>query len=148
MFNNYFSFRSYSNSRNHNRRSPSSTPSVRSASYHSPTRNSGLNQSQTSGIFVFIHKFMTFFFEKQDLNFFFLINILGISRPSSPATIRHSTNSPSAISRIPQPPTSDQQSSPAHHRANSGPTIAISLFPESDNSNRTSNFSLIKYRDF
>lgn len=29
----------------------------------------------------------------------------------------------------------DQQQSGAHHRANSGPTIAISLFPESENSN-------------
>lgn len=29
----------------------------------------------------------------------------------------------------------EQQPSPAHHRANSGPTIAISLFPEAENSN-------------
>lgn len=63
-----------------------------------------------------------------------------LSRPSSPATLRHSTNSPSSINRTPLPTVSDQQphqqqqSSPAHHRANSGPTIAISLFPESDNS--------------
>lgn len=28
-----------------------------------------------------------------------------------------------------------ENSSPAHHRANSGPTIAISLFPENDSSN-------------
>ncbi|XP_037031794.1 serine/threonine-protein kinase BRSK2 isoform X1 [Bradysia coprophila] len=103
-----FNFRSYSNTRNHNRRSPSSTPSVRSASYHSPTRNSGLNSSQTSGI----------------------------SRPSSPASIRHSTHSPSPVNRTPHTATNtEQQSSPVHHRANSGPTIAISLFAEPDNSN-------------
>lgn len=37
VFLSLFSFRSYSNTRSHNRRSP--TPSTRSASYHSPTRN-------------------------------------------------------------------------------------------------------------
>lgn len=40
----------------------------------------------------------------------------------------------SQISSQPQINSFDQQSS-AHHRANSGPTIAISLFPEGDNSN-------------
>lgn len=61
---------------------------------------------------------------------------LGISRPSSPASIRHSTHSPSPVNRSPHQVTNtDQQSSPVHHRANSGPTIAISLFAEPDNSN-------------
>lgn len=119
-----FSFRSYSNTRNHSRRSPSSTPSTRSSSYHSPTRNSALSSSQQSS---------------------------GLSRPSSPATAsvasvnatptRHSTHSPTPTTRS-QIQTSSggmsnavDQQSPAHHRANSGPTIAINLFAENDNSN-------------
>ncbi|XP_054733529.1 serine/threonine-protein kinase BRSK2 [Anastrepha obliqua] len=69
-----FNFRSYSSSRNHQRRSPTSVSSVRSSSYHSPTRcNSPINSAQ------------------QQVN--------AISRPSSPAATsaghssRHSTYS-------------------------------------------------------
>lgn len=63
----------------------------------------------------------------------------GISRPSSPAInmtpVRHSTHTTTPPVR-PQPQIlSVEQQSPAHHRANSGPTIAISLFPENDSSN-------------
>lgn len=122
------SFRSYSNGRSHNRRSPSSAPSTRSSSYHSPTRAVALNSTSSSSN----------------------------SRPSSPAlSTRHSTHgssstannsdssiisnrsspqSPSphsALGSVPgeQPPASQQQL-PAHHRTNSGPTIAINLFSE------------------
>lgn len=106
-----FSFRSYSNGRTHTRRSPSSAPTTRSSSYHSPTRGIPLNSTQSTGI----------------------------SRPSSPAInmtpVRHSTHTTTPPVR-PQPQIlSVEQQSPAHHRANSGPTIAISLFPENDSSN-------------
>lgn len=59
--------------------------------------------------------------------------------------MRHATQSPAGNQRptvAAQPPllsagVGDQQSaSPVHHRANSGPTIAISLFPEAESSNR------------
>ncbi|CAD7081056.1 unnamed protein product [Hermetia illucens] len=109
-----FNFRSYSNARNHTRRSPSSASSVRSSSYHSPTRASSINSTQTTVI----------------------------SRPSSPATVtsasaRHSTHSPTPVSRTPSQTSNNDSNntSPAHHRANSGPTIAISMFqdPESNN---------------
>ncbi|XP_055378784.1 serine/threonine-protein kinase BRSK2 isoform X2 [Condylostylus longicornis] len=113
-----FNFRSYSNARNHNaRRSPSSAATIRSSSYHSPTRGgSPINAPQTTII----------------------------SRPSSPATTivspsaRHSTHSPTPVTRTPSQTSNTADSnntSPAHHRANSGPTIAISLFqdPESNN---------------
>lgn len=40
----------------------------------------------------------------------------------------------------------DQQQSGAHHRANSGPTIAISLFPESENSNCKCTFNGVEKR--
>lgn len=109
-----FSFRSYSNGRTHTRRSPSSAPTTRSSSYHSPTRGVPLNSTPSSGI----------------------------SRPSSPAInmtpIRHSTHTSHTTTPPvrPQPQIlSVEQQSPAHHRANSGPTIAISLFPENDSSN-------------
>lgn len=60
------------------------------------------------------------------------------SRPSSPAAMRHTNQSPvnnrsSGPSQSPLPPPGSSielQSSPAHHRANSGPTIAISQFAE------------------
>ncbi|XP_055706080.1 serine/threonine-protein kinase BRSK2 isoform X1 [Phlebotomus papatasi] len=107
-----FNFRSYSNGRSHNRRSPSSAPSTRSSSYHSPTRTPAAlsSASQTSG-----------------------------SRPASPALqARHSTHGSSVIPtnrNSLQPPTAaiiSADQSPAHHRANSGPTINISLFPDAD----------------
>ncbi|XP_055693267.1 serine/threonine-protein kinase BRSK2 isoform X4 [Lutzomyia longipalpis] len=107
-----FNFRSYSNGRSHNRRSPSSAPSTRSSSYHSPTRNPAAlsSASQTSG-----------------------------SRPASPALqARHSTHGGAVIPtnrNSLQPPSAaiiSADQSPAHHRANSGPTINISLFPDAD----------------
>ncbi|KAI8036767.1 hypothetical protein M5D96_010568 [Drosophila gunungcola] len=163
-----FNFRSYSSTRNHQRRSPTTvSSSVRSSSYHSPTRcNSPMSSAQ------------------QQAN--------AISRPSSPAAgTRHSTYGDrdrsghhSSVSRTPShssqksiegdvvvvreprierrdslrqergggsprergdcgiPPGSpggnssgSTSASPSvHHRANSGPTIAISMFhdPESN----------------
>ncbi|XP_037936868.1 serine/threonine-protein kinase BRSK1 isoform X2 [Teleopsis dalmanni] len=149
-----FNFRSYSSSRNHQRRSPTSVSSVRSSSYHSPTRcNSPINSAQ------------------QQAN--------AISRPSSPActsghSSRHSTyterdrsgsiHHPS-VSRTPShssqtgvecmssdgtrdirdrhdtrndrstmqsnciPGSPGNNSASVHHRANSGPTIAIIMNP-------------------
>lgn len=78
------SFRSYSNTRNHNRRSP--TPSsTRSTSYHSPTRNP-TPQGISSNFLL------------NGLENWFQFNIISttvLSRPSSPAaTARHSTHSP------------------------------------------------------
>lgn len=110
-----YSFRSYSNARNHTRRSPSSASSVRSSSYHSPTRGTPINSTQAAVI----------------------------SRPSSPATVnpatRHSTHSPTPVSRTPSQTsnTESNNSSPAHHRANSGPTIAISMFQDPESNNGT-----------
>lgn len=161
-----YSFRSYSSTRNHQRRSPTTvTSSVRSSSYHSPTRcNSPMSSAQ------------------QQAN--------AISRPSSPAAgTRHSTYGDrdrsghhSSVSRTPShssqksiegdvvvvreprierrdslrqergggsprdrgdcgiPPGSpggnssgSTSASPSvHHRANSGPTIAISMFHDPD----------------
>ncbi|KAL5290478.1 BRSK1 family protein [Megaselia abdita] len=103
-----FNFRSYNNSRANQRRSTSSASSIRSSSYHSPTRSGSpisITQSTT------------------------------ISRPSSPATTqasaRHSTHSPTPVKRTPSNTsnTESNNSSPAHHRANSGPTIAIMMTP-------------------
>lgn len=145
------SFRSYSNGRNQNRRSPSSAPSTRSSSYHSPTRAVALGTGAVTS---------------------------NSSRPSSPAmSTRHSThgssmnNSDNSImsnrsspqSPSPHSVTGGSSSggggggsgvttnscsstaatvvessqtiapqSPAHHRTSSGPTIAINLFSEPD----------------
>lgn len=141
-----FNFRSYSSSRNHQRRSPTSVSSVRSSSYHSPTRcSSPINSSQANVI----------------------------SRPSSPAPGSHSSRHSSYTSTSSQssnanrtvsqtsavscsgsgsgggggggggsPPSAAVMAasaaqaaavaaqSNAHHRANSGPTIAISVFQD------------------
>lgn len=74
-----------------------------------------------------------------------------LCRPSSPATTasRHASHATSTSKRFqtitsqqqqpsPQKPSeilNEQQGSPVHHRASSGPTIAVSLFPETENSN-------------
>uniref|UniRef100_T1GZX7 Protein kinase domain-containing protein n=1 Tax=Megaselia scalaris TaxID=36166 RepID=T1GZX7_MEGSC len=109
-----FNFRSYNNSRANQRRSTSSASSIRSSSYHSPTRSGSpisITQSTT------------------------------ISRPSSPATtqasVRHSTHSPTPVKRTPSNTSNNESnnSSPAHHRANSGPTIAISMFQDRESNN-------------
>lgn len=57
--------------------------------------------------------------------------------------MRHVTQSPvnqrttaAAPQALPAGGMELQSGSPVHHRANSGPTIAISLFPEADSSNR------------
>lgn len=131
------SFRSYSNGRNHTRRSPSSAPSTRSSSYHSPTRTITLNTTTPPNN----------------------------SRPSSPAmSTRHSTHgsginnnssdnsivsnrsspqSPSphlttSIAATATDPSALPPQSPAHHRTSSGPTIAINLVSEPDPSTRKS----------
>lgn len=52
-----------------------------------------------------------------------------LKQQSQPQTQLQPSNQPHDISNY------DQQQSGAHQRANSGPTIAISLFPESENSN-------------
>lgn len=161
------SFRSYSSTRNHQRRSPTTVSSMRSSSYHSPTRcNSPISSAQQQA------------------------NVL--SRPSSPASTsshssRHSAYSDRERSSSVHHPTSNRTSSHAsqvtgveghgsgsnnevvsrelrerresrnersstvqtscvpgspgansatvHQRANSGPTIAISMFhdPEANN---------------
>ncbi|XP_037827187.1 serine/threonine-protein kinase BRSK2-like, partial [Lucilia sericata] len=161
-----FNFRSYSSTRNHQRRSPTSVSTMRSSSYHSPTRcNSPISSAQQQA------------------------NVL--SRPSSPASSsghssRHSTygdrERSSSVHHTPSSRTSSHSSqagveghnsgssnevvsrelrerresrnersstvqtscvpgSPGgnsatvHQRANSGPTIAISMFhdPEANN---------------
>lgn len=81
------SFRSYSNTRNHNRRSP--TPSsTRSASYHSPTRNASPQGISTNSRFE---------------NWFqFSIIPTVLSRPSSPATSARHSHSP-ILNRSVQP---------------------------------------------
>lgn len=162
-----YSFRSYSSSRNHQRRSPTSVSSVRSSSYHSPTRcSSPINSTQQQA------------------------NV--ISRPSSPAassghSSRHSTyaerersgsiHHPS-VSRTPShssqtgvesndiglvvreprdrremrnersstvqtscvPGSPAQNSASVHHRANSGPTIAISMIHDPDTNSGKSSY--------
>lgn len=107
-----YSFRSYSNTRNHNRRSP--TPASRSASYHSPTRN-----PQQGTYLDLLH----FFLGENDP---MTVCILVLSRPSSPATsTRHSTHSSSVASRTVQPkpqqlPNDEQQQTPS--------TLQVSTF--------------------
>lgn len=71
------------------------------------------------------------------LSLFYFINIFA-NNPTVVSFLRKQQPQPSQT----QTPHNDvinfeQQTSPAHHRANSGPTIAISLFPEAENSNCT-----------
>ncbi|XP_031629810.1 serine/threonine-protein kinase BRSK1 isoform X2 [Contarinia nasturtii] len=128
-----FNFRSYSNTRNHNRRSP--TPSARSASYHSPTRNPQQALSRPSspatsarhsthspsiGGRTVQPKSQQQSEDQQQTQ---------TTSTQQPQLQLQSSNQSHDTSNY------DQQQSGAHHRANSGPTIAISLFPESENSN-------------
>lgn len=137
------SFRSYSNGRNHTRRSPSSAPSTRSSSYHSPTRAIALNNTPppnnsrpSSPAMSTRHSTHGSGINNNNNSDSSIVSNRSSPQspsPHSPASVvaaaaaANSSSAPDPAAAFPLPP-----QSPAHHRTSSGPTIAINVFSEPD----------------
>uniref|UniRef100_A0A1A9VHN2 non-specific serine/threonine protein kinase n=1 Tax=Glossina austeni TaxID=7395 RepID=A0A1A9VHN2_GLOAU len=158
-----FNFRSYSSTRNHQRRSPTSVSSMRSSSYHSPTRcNSPINsaQQQTNALSRPSSPASSSNHSSRHSNYGERERSSSVHHPPGSRTSSHSSqtclegmpaneiivrearerrelhnerSSTVQTSCVPGNPAAN--STTVHQRANSGPTIAISMFHDPDANN-------------